>query len=196
MNTQLNLTPFDKQRLQRTCSARFNWSDGGHWIGSGRKPNCFVTDRQRSKRSHTYHFPTDESATKWNLECEKVIRLGGHIATAALTAGVTILTSGFAGFAAGTIAAVTKDELQAKVPYPRVARGWSFEIVFEYEFFWSPHPMMPRTLSQKITTAIKDHENKERLRNNVLRKFNLADLPDGIARALAMEPSRSTKSNY
>ena len=68
------LLPSQRMELERKCRDRLNWSDGGHWIGNGPQPNCFIKEHLKNNISHTIHFPTDEAATKWNMECEKKIR--------------------------------------------------------------------------------------------------------------------------
>ncbi|WP_055733880.1 hypothetical protein [Agarivorans gilvus] len=137
MNLQ-TITAAQRKQLETKCANRLNWTDGGHWIGRGKAPNCFVRQKSTSTKSHTYKFPTDESATRWNMEWEKTIRQAGHFGTALLTVGVTVATSGFGGMAIGTLAAIAKDELQAQIPYPRMARGWTYELIFTHEFSYSP----------------------------------------------------------
>ena len=185
-----------RQQLEIKCQNRLNWSDGGHWIGSGSKPNCFMSNNLKNSISHTYKFPSDNSAMKWNLEWEKIIRYSGHLGTAALTVAVSAATVGIAGVAVGTLAAILKDELQASIPYPRMARDWSYEVIFEYHFKWSPHPWAQRELKQIITTISRDFDGKIVNRTASINKYKLADLPDGLGRLLASSPSNKTSSIY
>jgi len=185
-----------RKELERKCHNNLNWSDGGHWIGSGKEPNCFMKDEAKSTVSHTYKFPTDASAKKWNMEWEKMIRYVGHVGTAALTVGVAAATSGLGGVAAGTLAGIVKDELQAIIPYPRMARGWSFEIIVEHHFKWSPHPWGQRQLSQKTTAISRDFNGKIVKQSSNTKIFKLSELPDGLGRLLGNSPSKKTSSNY
>ncbi len=192
----VKVTPEKRKKLERKCRNKLNWSDGGDWIGSGQKPNCFMRENIRNSISHTYNFPTDAAATKWNLEWEKSIRYAGHLVTAALTAAVASVTSGLAGIVVGTLAAITKDESQASIPYPRMARGWSYEIIFEHHFKWSPHPWGQRNLVQTVTTISRDFDGKIISNISSTRKYKLIELPDGLGRLLASAHSKKTSSDY
>jgi hypothetical protein len=188
--------PAQRKVLENKCHNRLNWSDGGHWIGSGKEPNCFIKDEISNTHSHTYLFESDSAATNWNLEHEKAIRYTGHLATAGLTVAATLLTSGMATVAIGTIVAITKDEIQASVDYPRMARGWSFELIFQHSFKWSPHPWGQKGLTQKITLISRDFKGNIVKKSSSSRKYQLSELPDGLARAIATAPSKKTTSNY
>ncbi len=190
------LTSIERKQLELKCNNRFNWSDSGNWIGTGRAPNCFIKDDINSVSSHIYRFPTDSSATKWNLEWEKAIRHAGHLGTALLTVGVSAITVGMAGVAVGTFAAIVKDEFQALVPYPRMSRGWSYEIIFKYNFKWSPHPWGQRGLTQTIITISRDNEGKEVNQTSSASKYKLTELPDGLGRMLASALPKRTSSDY
>lgn len=192
----IKVTSAKRKELERKCRNKLKWSDGGHWMGTGHRPNCFMRENIRNAISHTYNFPTDEAARKWNLEWEKNIRYAGHIGTAALTAAVTLTTGGFGGIAVGTLAAIAKDELQASITYPRMARGWNHEIIFEHHFKWSPHPWGQRILVQTVTVTSRDFDGK--IINNVssTKKYKLNELPDGLGRLLSSARSRKTSSDY
>lgn len=155
-----------------------------------------MKDEITNTQSHTYLFETDSAATNWNLEHEKAIRYAGHFATAGLTVAATLLTSGMAAVAIGTIVAITKDEVQASIEYPRMARGWTFEMIFEHSFKWSPHPWGQKGLTQKITLISRDFEGHVVRKSSASRKYQLSELPDGLARAIASAPSKKTTSNY
>lgn len=192
----VRITPSKRNELERKCQNRLNWSDGGNWIGTGDKPNCFIKDNLRSSISHTYNFPTDAAATKWNMEWEKEIRYAGHVGTAGLTVALTYFTGGVAAIVVGTLAAITKDELQASIPYPRMARGWSYEVIFEHQFKWSPHPWGQREFIQTTTTISRNFDGKIISRASNVKKYKLAELPDGFGRLLASTPSKKSQSDY
>ena len=186
----------ERSKLERKCRNKLNWDDAGNWNGSGKEPNCFIRENIKNSISHTYRFPTDEIATKWNLEWEKYIRYAGHLGTTALTVAVSTGIGGIAAITVGTLAAITKDEVQASISYPRMARGWSYELIFEHDFKWSPHPWGQRVLIQKITTISRDFDDKVIRNISTIRKYSLAELPDGLGRLLASKPSKKTISDY
>ena len=132
-------TPQERDRLRQLCSNRLNWSDGGYWIGPGSPPNCFHTTQMAGTHEIVFDFHTDASAFRWNSEWERAIRYLGHFGTAVLT---TILArfDGRAAIVVGTLAAVLKDELQAAISYPRVARNWRYVLSFHYSLAWGAHP--------------------------------------------------------
>ena len=102
----VKITRAERRKLERQCNNLLNWSDGGHWLGRGQAPNCSMKEYYKSFASHTYTFPTDASATQWNVDWEEAIRTGGHVGTAVLTIAVAKLTSGTAGIAVGVLASI------------------------------------------------------------------------------------------
>jgi len=196
MIVQAKLTQVERNQLEQKCRNRLNWTDGGHWNGTGKAPNCFIKDDLNSTSSHTYRFPTDASATKWNLEWEKTIRHMGHLGTALITVGVAAATVGLAGVGAGMLAGVVKDEVQALIPYPRMSRGWSYEVIFKYHFKWSPHPWGQRELTQTVIAISKNHEGKEVGKTSSVKTYKLTELPDGLGRMLASTLPKRTNSDY
>lgn len=192
----VKLAATERNTLERKCHNRFNWTDGGHWMGTGTAPDCDLKENIKNTISHTVTFPTDSSALKWNMEWEKSIRYIGHTGTAALTTAVGLALGGVPGIVIGTVAAIAKDELQAKIPYPRMARGWSYELIFVHDFKWSPHPYGQKGLTQKITTIIRDHNKQIQFQSAGSIKYSIENLPEGLARALASVNSRKTNSIY
>ncbi|MGH1471177.1 MAG: hypothetical protein ACRBCS_08280 [Cellvibrionaceae bacterium] len=192
----IKLTPVERSALSRICNDRLNWSDGGHWIGFGPKPNCFKSDSLSNKISHTWKFPTDTAALKWNEEQEKQIRFVGHGVTTGLTVAIGLVFGGWPGIAVAIIAGVAKDEVQAKVPYPKMARGWSFEVIFEHGFKWSPHPWGQNYFKQQTITIIRNHLGEIQSTSVSTSKYQLDELPEGLARSLSSVPSKTTSSIY
>lgn len=191
------LSQAQKNILEQKCRDRLNWSDSGHWIGPGKAPNCFQKERTSNTFTHTLNFPTDASATKWNLECEEVIRYYGHVGTATLTVAVALATGGLlTSIIFGAVAAIAKDEAQAKIDYPRVARGWQYELTYENTLIWSAHPWGKKSFSQKITGIARSHEKVENYRAQKNYKYNLDELPDGLARSITSARSRATVADY
>ena len=186
----------EKKSLEIQCNNRLKWTDGGHWMGVGKAPDCDTRERLKSKSSHTLTFPTDQSANKWNSEWEKVIRHGGYLASALLGLGTGFIATSTASFSVSVISGVVLGEAQASVIFPRMERGWSYEIIFEYDFSWSPHPFFGNRLIQTITGISRDHQGKEVLVNSNTQKYDLDQLPDGLGRLLASSPPKVTSSVY
>lgn len=191
-----NLTLTQRIEIERKCNRRLNWTDGGHWVGPGSGPNCFMKDELRNHISHTYTFATDQAATAWNLEWEKIIRYGGHIGTTGLTIATTMVLGGIPAIVIGSLAAITKDELQASIGYPRMARGWTYEYILTHHFKWSPHPWAQKGLNQIISTISRDHEGKIVSKKEQNSHYSFDELPDGLARTIAGAPSKKTTSSY
>lgn len=195
-NKIVNLTEKERRLLEEKCRNRLSWTDGGYWMGSGPSPKCRTEEIISNSISHTILFTTDADALKWNLGWEKFIRYSGHGGTAALTTAVGIAFGGVPGIVVGTVAAIAKDELQARIPYPRVARGWSYELIFEHTYMWTPHPWNENGLTQVVTSIIRDHHKVIQLKTTKTMFYSLDELPDGLSRELASTLSRKTTSIF
>ncbi len=122
------------------------------------------------------------------------IRQGGYVPSAVLVNFVTL--GALTGPVVGMLSNILQGEFLANVPYPRMARGWSYEIIFEYDFSWSPHPYFGRALTQRITGISRDHLSNEFGRHISNKKYALDQLPDGLGRFLASTPPKNTSSVY
>ena len=110
----------------------------------------------------------------WWLCSIGIVRAGtGFIANAAVSFSVSVISN------------IALGETQALVEYPKMERGWSYELIFEYDFTWSPHPFSANKLTQKVTGISRNHLDQEVSRRSSLQIFNLDDLPDGLGRLLA-----------
>ncbi len=185
-----------RKQLIQACGNNLNWSDGGHWIGNGSAPRCFTSDREQNSFTHKWLFQTDQAANKWNTECERNIRYIGHLGTAALAVAVGLATGGAAGIAAGTIAGVVKDELQAKIWYPKMFRGWSYELTYSNTFNWSAHPWGQRNFKQEITGVIRDHQQKITEKRPTEHQYSFDELPERVARMIVATASKRTQSTF
>ena len=92
--------------------------------------------------------------------------------------------------------AIAKDELQASISYPRVARGWQYELCYSNEFFWSAHPWGKRAFTQGVVAIARDWQGQEQYRASYKSTYSATELPDGLARTIASARSRRTESNY
>ena len=186
---QVTLSHGEKLALESLCNNRLNWTDGGHWNGSGREPNCSVFETHKSQHTLTINFPTDASANKWNAEKEKAIRYTGHAATPAIAIGVAAITTGGIGLAVGIAASILKDEVQAKVPYDRVARGWQYIITTQNHYSWSPHPMGKKSFDVTTHIVVKDYQGSIISDRTSRVSYRLDELPTGVAKKIASTPS-------
>ena len=145
---------------------------------------CLEAHRTRRSGRVTVLFPTDASALKWNTRHETQIRQGGHLATAAVATLVALLggpASLVTGIVLGTTAAIVKDELQARVWYPRVARGW--QLTIDHVCVYEQYP--GSRFSVDATYTIFDHERKIQDRCVAARCSLPIDHETGIAEEIA-----------
>ncbi|WP_166114185.1 hypothetical protein [Pseudoalteromonas sp. Z9A5] len=194
-----NLSLKERKELEIKCSNRLNWTDGGHWMGRGKAPNCHMKEKLNSKFSHTYTFPEGKHARRWNSEWEEAIRHAGYLATGVLTLATGFVYTGIKASTSVVISLASTyalGETQAIIEYPKMERGWSYEIIFEHEFTWSPHPYSPRFLMQTVTGVSRNHLGEQVQSGRNIVKYNLDQLPDGLGRLLASAPSRNTTSVY
>ena len=104
-------------------------------------------------------FEKHENAEKWNSIHEAHIRKGGHLATIALTALIGTLDGAYIPMvAAGSTASILKDEVQARIWYPKMHKGWLLtrNFIFRYEQFPG------KDLYMEWTDIIQDDTGKDR----------------------------------
>ncbi len=90
-------------------------------------------------------FEKNEHSDKWNTMHEERIRMGGHLATITLTALVQLISGNPSlSFFVGASSAIAKDEVQARVWYPKMSRGWMLtrNFNFSYEQYPNQHFFM------------------------------------------------------
>lgn len=179
----------------KKCNNRLNWTDGGHWIGIGPAPNCFHSSTSTGSMTLRYTFPSDASAFKWNKEWERQIRYVGHAATAVITA-IVALKTGAGGILVGTLAGILKDELQARVPYPQVAKGWSFVLHISHTLTSSPHPRAKSSFFQEVSGTSFDPQRARHYHAVRRRELDLATFPESLARELASMPGQTRHIVY
>ncbi len=180
------VTESAKKEIEALCRNRLNWSDGGHWIGgAGNGPDCFQRESGTSEITTVYSFSTNQAADKWNSEHEKAIRYTGHVGTALITTVVTLATSGLAtGVTVGTGVAIVKDELQAKIAYPRAYRGGRISISFLVKADWSPHPFLKNGISITRSIIATDEKGGHTFNRKTVEHYSLDELPSGTISAL------------
>jgi hypothetical protein len=178
----------DFETRKDKCHNRLNWSDGGHWQGIGPDPNCFDRLRLTSGVKWIYEFADDESAFAWNGAWQRVMLRIGHFVTAATTAIVALTTKSFLiSTAVGTLAAIFKDEVQARIPYPKVARGWKYIFVWKHMVALDPHPWSTtKEFEQEVTGTVVNLKGEVTYQVVSHLKFN--NFPRNLAIELATLP--------
>jgi len=194
MSSSVVLSPKDLKELDRLCSDPFLE------LGTMVRPEhlkCLENKRANRKVTVILKYPTDQAANKWNGMHEKRIRYGGHMVTAALAALVTWGTGGtagiWAGTAAGTAAGVLKDEVQAKVWYPKVARGWILIRNYNITYQQFPTKWFEVSWTDVITNHMGQVQEKHTHANTRVDVGGVNGMPEKIARDLISMPS-STKT--
>ena len=189
MSGSMLLTPRELKELRRLCSSPER-ELASTWRAEHLK--CLESRETRRAGRLKILFPSDAAAIKWNTRHETQIRHGGHLVSAGVTTLVTILggpAGPAAGIAVATLAAIVKDEIQAKVWYPRVARGWTLTIdhVCSYRQFPTAR------LFIDATYTVIDH--KDRLQDQraaakcTLEVGDPNGVPDEVARRLVTRPT-------
>jgi hypothetical protein len=103
-------------------------------------------------------FEKHEDAEKWNKMQEDQIRMEGHLATLAL-AGLVQMIGGVPAitFAVGVGSAILKDEVQAKIWYPKMFTGWV--LTRQFNFSYEQYPR--QHLYMSWTDLIQDETGNE-----------------------------------
>lgn len=120
---------------------------------------CFQPHIANSSVVLVINFPKHEGSEFWNKIHEKRILRSGHMATVALTILVGLAGGGtLRSIATGSTAAIVKDEIQAKIWYPKVFAGWS--LIRTYFFNYQQFPSQNFTM--RWTDTIRDENGNER----------------------------------
>lgn len=174
------LTPQEVRELKIMCANPFLE------LGMTLRPRhlkCF----QRHIVTHSMRviikFEKHEHADKWNKMHEDRLRMGGHLATITLAGLVYMLGGGAArSIATSATVGILKDEVQARIWYPEMFKGWLLTryFIFRYEQFPRQHFYMT------WTDIIQDETGKEvekRTHGQVhMRVGGISGIPDKIVR--------------
>lgn len=154
MSSQL-LSPKEVQELKKMCNDPFLE------LGMTLRPKhlkCFESAIATNNMEITILFKEHEDAEKWNKMHEARIRKSGHLATVALSALVGVLSKNYsASVAIGSTTAIAKDELQARIWYPRMFEGWKLKRYYKFKYEQFPH----QNLYMSWTDVISDEAGKE-----------------------------------
>lgn len=171
MTTYLSTEELDE--LKKLCSVPMLE------LGMARRPKylkCFEPNILMKSVVVSIHFPCHESASTWNDFHEKRIRFSGHMVTAALTTLVGLIDSPTWSVVTGSATAISKDEAQAGICYPKVYNGWS--LTRTYHFQYRQFPM--RYFAARWVDVIRDEKNREKERkDHGIFSIKVGE-PDGI----------------
>ncbi len=157
------------------CRNQLYWSDGGHWIGPGREPDCFQRRARSSSATIVMHWPTDDCVEKFRQQQQQSLdRLSMAVAVLfgwkemAASAGQQlsrILLPGGQGrerrrgpTGARTGAGIAAAWLLNRAPRLRVHRGWSLEVELELDYRESVHPWGQSRLSTRVVRTLYDQD--------------------------------------
>lgn len=122
---------------------------------------CFEPHIVTTSVALVIRFKDHEDAKDWNVMHENRIRFSGHMATVALSTLVALVGGGLAtGIAAGATSAIAKDEVQANVWYPRVAKNWSLTRTYNFNYQQFPR----KHFTMRWTDIIRDESGVEKER--------------------------------
>lgn len=172
------LTPDEVRALKKLCSDPFME------LGLMTRPEhmkCFEAKVVTHSVTVEIYFPTVDDADSWNAMNEKQIRLYGHMATVALTVFAALVTRDISkSIAVGSSTAIIKDEIQAKVWYPKAHEKWSLTRIYTFNYQQFPQQL----LRVEWIDIIRDNDGKERDR----RKHDIAQFyvggPNGLPEEL------------
>lgn len=199
------LSPKEQSELRQFCTGL------QQIMGSAMRPEhlkCLENRVATTSTTLTLRFLTDDAALRWNQYHEAQIRMYGHVATAVLTTSVAILTGGTAGIAAGvvagTAAGIAKDEVQARVWYPRVNRGWT--IVRTSQFTYE-QGLNSSWLTYATTDRISDHQGQLKDNHAYARTrlqvtsgeamgIGASGIPEEMARYLIAQPQKTVVREF
>jgi hypothetical protein len=149
------LTPREVRELKRLCSDPFME------LGMTLRPEhleCYERKIATHSMKVIILFEEHKDAEKWNKMHETQIRKSGHMATIALSALVGTLGGGYViSVATGATVSIIKDEVQARIWYPKMFEGWV--LTQHYTFRYEQFP--GQDFYMEWTDVIQDQHGKE-----------------------------------
>lgn len=122
-------------------------------------------------------FKEHVDAEKWNKMHEARIRKSGHFATIALGVFVQMITKNpVLSTTVGSTASIAKDEVQAKIWYPKMFKGWRLIRYYKFSYKQFPH----QKFIMSWTDVLKNENAKEVERRNHGQCYFTVGGPFGI----------------
>lgn len=167
--------PIRIKRAKELCNRAINYSDFGHWQGSGKEPNCKLEERRSRTTVLEIHWPTDESVRQWNSFIERNKRATGYLITGVTSLGLAVggvvllgakgaggMGSALGVWGADYIHDISLSEILSKVELPWATRGGYLSI----------------TVNKQFRYAVQDWKN-EYIVENYTERFDHNGQPDG-----------------
>jgi hypothetical protein len=177
------LSPLEILRLRLMCANPFLE------LGATMRPEhlkCFEPHVLTKRLNLVIMFPSVVAADKWNKMHEARIRKGGHHATIALSVALGLILGGAARavvIPTGAAASILKDEVQARIWYPRMWKEWTLGQSFHFRFQQFPR----KSFHMEWTDVIKDEYGKvAEKRNHGSYKIEVGE-PWGIPEQMVRE---------
>jgi hypothetical protein len=177
--------PINRQRWEqflanrRAAHNRGNWTDGGHWMGSGREPNAFDTIRAHNRGALVLTWPTDECVQKFRDQSTQIAqRLGYGIAILA-----ALLTRG-RSWGTGLTAGLAGSWLLNQAGGIQVHRGWTYRSDNSVEILLSAHPWGRNEMTVTRVETLVNHERRQQSHSRHSDRRSLDGYPDDMIFAL------------
>ena len=202
------LSSAERHKIQQICNTRHNWTDGGHWVGRGKQPDCYSSRIKRNTLSIALLFNSDEAAMDWNRNCDKNLRVASYSTAIGINIALAFvpqilplkiskaMSSAWGAIVTGSTVNVMHGEGMARIPYPEVAKGWKVIIEISHELSWVPMLGAKSHFTQKLVALSVDSSGKERFSTSTKRQVKLSDMPAGLAEGLVNIQSQSKEIPY
>lgn len=154
------LTTQEVRELEKLCNDPFME------LGMTLRPKhleCFESKIATHSMRVIILFEKHQHAEKWNKMHQAHIRNGGHLVTIAISCLVYMVGGGAArSIGTGSTAAIFKDEVQARIWYPKMFEGWMLTRRFTFRYVQFP----TQDFYMAWTDVITDNTGKERERRH------------------------------
>ena len=150
-----------------------------------------------------YLFQTDQAARKWNDGWRDAHKLGGHLATGLITLATGGMAGGWAAAATAFVLGVSKDEIQSRIPFPRVSKGWKYTVTMKHTYSQRTMHLSSNEFVVEHRGVVFDAQGVRQPRTfGSERRYPIAmdasqpnAIPDSIARSIVSVPSATKTVN-
>jgi hypothetical protein len=140
-------------------------------------------------------FETHKAAQEWNKMHEAHIRKGGHLATIAISVATgVVFKSPKLSIVVGSVGGIAKDEIQARIWYPKMFENWLLTRHFLFRYRQFPSQQFNISWTDVIQND-RGEEQEKRFQNSVQYKVGgISGIPEKVVRELmAQFPVRTIK---
>ena len=155
--TEITRRRWDEFKKNRRLAGSGNWTDGGHWMGSGPEPNAFDSIEVESAHTLVLTWPTDDCVQKFREQSAEIAKRLGY-GVAILAAVATRGKSWGTGLGAGLAGSWLLNQSGGI----RVHRGWRYEVVGKVSLAIHAHPWSRSKDGMTVTRTefLRDHTGK------------------------------------